>query len=135
MAVTFPFDKSVSPILGEIHRPVARVFFFSPTKHHWYGAWVLVDTGADYTLLPKYFAKRLDVNLEKDCNIFRTAGIGGTEKVYLLRSIKVRLGQWERKIPVGFLDRDDIPPLMGRRLFFETFEVLFSSKHVLTFST
>lgn len=96
---------------------------------------MLVDTGADYTLLPKYFAKRLDVNLEKDCNIFRTAGIGGTEKVYLLRSIKVRLGQWERKIPVGFLDRDDIPPLMGRRLFFETFEVLFSSKHVLTFST
>lgn len=135
MAITFPFDKSVSPILGKIHRPLARVFFFSPTKNHWYGTWMLVDTGADYTLLPKYFAKRLGVNLEKDCKVFRTAGIGGTEKVYLLRTVKVRLGQWERKIPVGFLDRDNIPPLMGRHLFFETFEVLFSSSHMLTFST
>ncbi len=96
---------------------------------------MIVDTGADYTLLPKYFSVRLDVDLKKDCRIFKTGGIGGEEKVYLLPSIKAKLGTWERQVPVGFLDRDDIPPLLGRYMFLETFETLFSSSHTVTFST
>jgi hypothetical protein len=31
--------------------------------------------------------------------------------------------------------RNEIPPLMGRHLFLETFEALFSSNFILTFST
>ncbi len=135
MALTFPFEKSLSPIFGTIHRPVAKVYFFSQAKKRWYETWMIVDTGADYTLLPKYFAARLGVDLSKDCQVFRTAGIGGEEKVYLLRKTKVKIGQWERDVPVGFLQRDDIPPLLGRQLFLETFEVSFSSGHTLTFSS
>jgi predicted aspartyl protease len=135
MAVVFRYDKDVSPILGKIYRPIAQVFFFSQNKGRWYEAWMIVDTGADYTLLPRYFSKRLGINLEKDCKIFKTSGIGGEEKVYFLKSIKVKLGNWRRDIPIGFLDRDDIPPLMGRHQFLETFEALFSSNHRVTFST
>lgn len=134
MALTFRFDKDFSPILGEIRRPVAQVFFNSLKTKKWYEVWMIVDTGADYTLLPKYYSQRLGVNLNKDCKTFGTIGIGGEEKVYFLKSIKVKLGSWPRKIPIGFLDRDEIPPLMGRHLFFETFEALFSSNHRLTFS-
>ena len=96
---------------------------------------MIVDTGADYTLLPRYLARDLQVDLEKECHIFSTQGIGGTEKVYFLKKIKAKLGTWEREIPIGFLDRDEIPPLMGRHLFFETFDALFSSNHTLTFTT
>ena len=135
MPLTFPFERRLSPILGEIYRPIARVFFYSEVKDRWLGIWMLVDSGADYTLLPKYFAYRLGINLEKDCKIFKTAGIGGEEKVYFFKKIKVKLGDWERNIPVGFLNRDDIPPLLGRHLFLETFEVLLSSNHTITFST
>ena len=134
MALTFQFEKNVSPILGTIYRPTAQVFFFSRSKNHWYEVWMLVDTGADYTLLPKYFSSRLGIDIKKHCTIFSTAGIGGAEKVYFLKNIKVKLGKWEREIPVGFLDRNDIPPLMGRHLFFETFDATFSSNHTLTFS-
>lgn len=134
MALTFRFDKDFSPILGEIHRPIAQVFFYSIQKRKWYEVWMIVDTGADYTLLPKYYSRRLGINLYKECKLFSTTGIGGEEKVYFLRSIKTKLGNWERNIPVGFLDRDDIPPLMGRHLFIETFETLFSSNHTLAFS-
>lgn len=135
MALTFRFEKRTSSILGEIYRPLAQVFFYSQPKGLWYEVWMVVDTGADYTLLPKYFAKRLGINTERDCKIFRTEGIGGEEKVYFLKSIKAKLGEWERQVPIGFLDRDEIPPLLGRHLFLETFEVLFSSNHTVTFST
>ena len=135
MALTFQFERNVSPILGVIYRPIAQVFFYSKTKDLWQEIWMLVDTGADYTLLPKYLSKRLGINLKKDCREVRTGGVGGTETVYFLKNIKAKLGDWERNIPIGFLDRDEIPPLMGRHLFIETFEALFSSNHNVTFST
>lgn len=134
MALTFAYEQSHSPILGTIYRPVAKVFFFNESKKRWYETWLIVDTGADYTLLPKYFSKRLGIDLQKGVQIFTTAGIGGEEKVYLAKSMKVKFGSWDRVIPVGFLDRDEIPPLLGRHLFLETFEALFSSNYSVTFS-
>ena len=134
MALTFPFEKSNSPLFGNIYRPVAQVYFYSENKKRWYETWMIVDTGADYTLLPKYFSERLGIDLKQDCKVFNTSGIGGNEKVYLNNKTKGRLGPWERVIPVGFLNRNEIPPLLGRRQFLETFESLFSSNHKLTFS-
>lgn len=134
MALTFNFEKDYSPILGEIYRPVAKVLFHATRKNRWYEVWFIVDTGADYTLLPGYFAKRLDVDLKRDCRVFKTTGIGGQEKVSFLPKIRAKLGDWERTVPIGFLNRDNIPPLLGRHLFLETFETLFSKNYTVTFS-
>lgn len=95
---------------------------------------MIVDTGADYTLLPRFMADKLGTNLEKDCKVFTTFGIGGGERVYFLPNINVKFGNWKRVIPVGFLERNEIPPLLGRHLFLETFETLFSSSHIVSFS-
>lgn len=113
---------------------MAQVFIWSKQNSTWSEIWMIVDTGADYTLLPRFMASELGVDLERDCRIFNTYGIGGTEKVYFLPKIKVKLGNWERLIPVGFLERDEIPPLMGRHLFMETFETVFSTNHTISFS-
>ncbi len=114
---------------------MAQVFFWANQIQQWTELWMIVDTGADYTLLPSFMADKLGVNIEKDCRIFNTYGIGGGERVYFLPKIKVKLGEWEKIIPVGFLERNEIPPLMGRHLFLETFETLFSSNHIISFST
>lgn len=134
MDLKFPFKKEKSSILGTIYRPVARVLIWSAMINNWVALRMVVDTGADYTLLPRFMADKLGVSLEKDCKIFTTYGIGGGEKVYFLQKIKIRLGAWERTIPIGFLERNEIPPLMGRHLFLETFETLFSTKHFVSFS-
>ena len=89
---------------------------------------MIVDSGADYTLLPRYMAEDLGIGFKKDCLPYRTAGIGGSETVYVFPMAKARLGRWERHIPVGFLSRDDVPPLLGRHKFMETFRVLFSRR-------
>ncbi len=134
MVLKFSFRFEKSPILGLIYRPVAQVFFWSSKEKKWTEIWMIVDTGADYTLLPRFMAQELRIDLEKDCKIFSTYGVGGKERVYFLPKMKVKLGKWERTIPVGFLERNEIPPLLGRHLFLETFETLFSSNHIVSFS-
>lgn len=135
MTIQFPFEKTYSKILGEIRRPVANVIFTSPhTPRLKQEVWLLIDSGADYTLLPRYLGLDLKVDFEKDCQIFYTSGIGGTEKVFLLPKMKAQLGNFKRIVPVGFLDRNEVPPLLGRHLFLETLEVYFSSNHISYFS-
>jgi hypothetical protein len=36
----------------------------------------------------------------------------------------VRLGRWIGDVPVGFLNRDDIPALLGRQEFSEKFRLI-----------
>lgn len=134
MAIKFPFEKTHSPILGTIYRPVIKVLLNSLDREHWREVWMLIDTGADYTLLPRYLAEKLGVDVKKDCQIFQTSGIGGAEKVYFLPKIEIKLGDFKRNIPVGFLNRDEIPPLAGRHLFLETFKMLFSFNQEISFS-
>lgn len=134
MALKFPFKQEKSPILGLIYRPLAKVLFWSKIQGNWIGVRMIVDTGADYTLLPRFMAEKLGINLEKECKAFMTFGVGGGERVYFLPKIKAKLGTWERIIPIGFLERNEIPPLMGRHLFLETFGTFFSSNHTVSFS-
>jgi len=134
MDLVFPYQKEKSDLLGIIYRPMASVSFQS-RNNTWVSVRMIVDSGADYTLLPRYVAKRLQIDLEKDCKQITTHGVGGESYVYFLPKIRVRLGIWERNIPLGFLDGDDVPPLLGRHLFMETFETLFSSSHNVSFSS
>lgn len=134
MGLKFVFEKEQSSIFGMIHRPMAKVLFWSKKKSNWVSVRMVIDTGADYSLLPKFIADQLGINLTKDCKTFYTSGVGGSEKVYFLSKTKIKLGEWERTVPIGFLNKDNIPPLLGRQGFLETFEVLFSSNHTVSFS-
>lgn len=125
MEIKFPFEIKSSGIFGPVARPVAKVDFWSKLSNNWIEIIMLVDSGADYSLLPKFYAEDLGINLEKDCKPYSTFGVGGSETVYVLRKIKVKLGNWEFTLPVGFLERDNIPPLLGRQNFLEDFKVTF----------
>ena len=72
MALSFSFKKERSAILGNIYRPVARVQFWSKTSKDWVAIRMIVDSGADYSLLPRYMADELGIDLETDCRQFAT---------------------------------------------------------------
>lgn len=133
MEIKFPFEIRSSGIFGPIARPVAKVDFWSRLSNNWVEILMLVDTGADYTLLPKFYAEDLGINLETECKVYSTFGIGGSETVFVLKNAKVRLGELTFNIPIGFLERDNIPPLLGRQDFIEDFKVTFF-KHYTSFS-
>ena len=132
MPISFRFKEEKSPIFGKIHRPVAEVFFKEKLHNLWQPVTMIVDTGADYTLLPLFLAEELGVDVVKDCQTIMTQGVGGTGRVYLLKNkIEARIGDLMRQIPIGFLDSDYIPPLLGRQEFFETFKVVFEKFSVM----
>lgn len=124
MSVTFPFKEYPSSVFGKMRRPVAQVSFQHKIDKSWQPVTMLVDTGADYTLLPRFLASTLGVVLSRDCRVIHTSGVGGASRVYMLKKkIDVKIGNYTREVPVGFLASDDIPPLLGREKFLETFKV------------
>ena len=126
MAVTFKFERVYSRIFGAIRRPVAIVQFQSRKSKKWTRVKMLVDSGADYTLLPWFLVKDLEIDPEKDCDRFETRGVGGTATVYVYRKdLNVKLGDRNFEVPVGFLKGKDIPPLLGRHKFMEKIKTTF----------
>lgn len=77
MDVKFPFENAGKGKFGHIWRPVAKVSLKSPLSENWVTVWMVVDTGADYTIIPRHFSEKLRVSLERDCVKDVTFGVGG----------------------------------------------------------
>lgn len=134
MSIVFPFEEEFSILFGRIKRPIAKVSFYDRKSNSWKSITMIVDSGADYSLLPKYLAEVIDININKDTKKIQTQGVGGGETVYLLKKkIKIRIGEYEREIILGIINSNNIPPLLGRYTFLETFKVVFE-KFKTTFS-
>lgn len=134
MAVKFSFEDAGDGTFGRIFRPVAKVTFHSPNTEKIVDVWMIIDTGADYTILPRHFSEKLRISLERDCTKDTTTGVGGDKTVYLCKfKIKVQIGPLERSIPIAFLDSNEIPPLLGRIGFLETFNTEFLKTHTVVF--
>lgn len=125
---SFPFTFVGKTKLGNIYRPYAIISAYSKTRKKWQPLEVIIDTGADYSLLPKRYAGVLGIDLVKDCFTETTLGIGGSETVYQYKNLSVKIGERQIQIPVGFLERDDIPPLLGRLGCLEIFRIIFEDK-------
>lgn len=65
------------------------------------------------------------------CRAGTTLGIGGAETVYQYKNLPIKIGRFEKQIPVGFLERDDIPALLGRLECLEVFRLVFENKESL----
>lgn len=111
--------------LGDIWRPFINVSLLSKKKKEWWPIEMLVDSGADYTMLPRRYAENLGIDLNINCSTITTSGIGGAETVYIYNNMEIKIGDWQKKIPIGFLERDDIPALLGRLKCLEVLEIIF----------
>ena len=134
MDVRFSFEDAGQGVFGRILRPVAKVTLRSPSVDKLVDVWMIVDTGADYTILPRHFSEKLRISLERDCIKDITAGVGGEQVVYLCKpKIQAKIGSFERRIPLAFLDSNEVPALQGRLGFFETFDTEFLKTHFVIF--
>lgn len=134
MAVRFPFEKAGKNLFGNIYRPVARVSLESSKNGVWTDVWMVVDTGADFTILSRYLADTLGISLEKDCVKDTTFGVGGEEIIYLCKQkVRAKVGSLKRDVPLAFFDSNEVPALLGRLGFLETFNTEFLKSHVVVF--
>ena len=134
MAVKFPFEDAGKSIFGHIFRPIAKVTLKSPTTDKLIDMWMVVDTGADYTIIPRHFSEKLRISLERDCFKDTTFGVGGEQTIYFYkRKVKAKIGNFEREIPLAFIDSNEVPALLGRAGFLETFDTEFLKSHFVVF--
>lgn len=110
-----PFSFRGKGYLGKIYRPYIAILVTSKNIREWIPVEMLVDTGADYTLLPQKYAGLLKIDLNRECRVEKTYGVGGQETIYLCKNkVQIKIGLLKKLIPVGFLSRDDVPALLGR---------------------
>ncbi len=134
MAVKFPFEYIGNGRLGKIFRPIAKVNLKSPTINILVDIWMIVDTGADYTILPKHFSDKLRISLDKDCFKEEIFGIGDKQRVFFYKhKVDAKIGPFQRKIPLAFFDNNEVPALLGRLGFMETFDTTFLKSHQVIF--
>ena len=86
----------------------------------------LLDSGADYTVLPIEIAEilRLDLSAPPE----KTQGVGGeVDTINTTAEILIKKGheQYRFRVPVGVIaeKKSKIPPLLGRAGFFEEFDI------------
>lgn len=127
----FPFKKIGKTDLGIVYRPFINALVFSSQREKWIPIEMLADTGADYTMLPRRYADILGIDLNIDCSPSTTTGIGGSETVYFYKFLKIKIGNWQKKIPIGFLERDDIPAILGRLKCIEIIEAIFKNRQII----
>ena len=136
MDVKFDYEFSGNSYFGKIFRPIAKVSFKSCIGSLWSDVWMVIDTGADFSILPRYVSHDLGISLENDCVLDVTAGVGGEQKIYLYKQkIEAKLGKFSRQVPLAFFDSDEVPPLLGRLGFLETFDVSFLKSHHTVFKS
>lgn len=136
MDVKFKYEDIGKDRFGHILRPVAKVTLKSPRVDKRVDVWMIVDTGADYTILPRHFAEKLRVSFEDDCFKEMTLGVGGEQIVYFMKNkIIAWIGSMQRSIPLAFLDSNEVPALLGRLGFLETFDTKFLKTHTVVFKS
>lgn len=133
--ISSPFNFKGIGYLGSIYRPYLQILITSEKIDEWIPAEAVIDTGADYCLLPQKFAGILDINVKKECYVEKTLGVGGKEAVYLYKKgILMKINKWEKTVPVGFLADDNIPILLGRLGCLELL-TLIMKRHTTTLET
>ncbi|MBI3559440.1 retropepsin-like domain-containing protein [Candidatus Gottesmanbacteria bacterium] len=135
MAVNFDFREEGNSPFGKISRPFAKIKFHAVQSSDKVVIWLIIDTGADYTILPRQWAKKLDIDLQRDCWALETSGIGGGVKSYFFKKlVKIEMGDIKKEVPVAFFDDDNAPALLGRLGFIELFDTLFVGNKQIIFT-
>jgi predicted aspartyl protease len=134
MKVSFRYEYLGRTSFGPIFRPIAKVSLHALSVDKAVDIWMIVDTGADYTIVPRHIAEKLRISLEKDCTKDTTFGVGGDQSIYFLKKpLRAKLGEIEREIPLAFFDNNEVPALLGRLGFLETLDVEFLKNKEVVF--
>ncbi len=87
----------------------------------------LLDTGADFTMLPAHIAKWLDIDLTK-CPQMRSYGIEGSKGVRVwANKIQIKICRYELDIRCLFSKNESCPYILGRADIFSHFNILFDN--------
>ncbi len=126
MEIEFPYKEEESRTFGVVKRPRMLIRIFSKTRNSWIPIKdVLVDTGADSTVLPRFIGELLveDITSGKYSEI--KGIVPGSVLVAYIHELRIKVGKKEFKAPVAIADSNDVPSIFGRINSLDLFDANF----------
>jgi hypothetical protein len=120
-------------VFRDAKAPVIPVEFWG--KGRWHHLWMYVDSGASFTILHTYEARRLGVSLSR-CKKFFVVTAGERRIPVFVKILRLRMGRSVLKTEVGFCrELGGAFNILGRKDVFEKFRVIFDDRReCLTFA-
>ncbi|MBI3540908.1 MAG: aspartyl protease family protein [Deltaproteobacteria bacterium] len=107
---------------GLVAEPIIPVAVSTPEGFKLYD--FLVDSGADFSVLPHSLATEIGIDLKR-CQTSTTLGVEGRGTKIHHSRIVIKIGPWRGQIRCAFASHDRIPPLLGRLDLFSKFNITF----------
>lgn len=85
---------------------------------------MLVDSGADISIIPKVTGESLGLEIKSEKEIETIGGIGGSIPI-VIREIDLKIGSEEFSAKIGWSLEEDIIPILGREDIFDRFHIEF----------
>ena len=122
----YNYTDQESQIFGRVKRPLIELDAYSHARERWIPLFeVLVDTGADMSVLPRIIGELLveDITLGRRVEIRGVAP--NSRLVCYIHDLKFRIAEREFNLPVALAESDDVPSLLGRIRGIDIFDVEF----------
>ncbi len=126
--IEFGGEEVEDPKLGTIWLPYADVVIRSGDVL--LECRMLVDTGADLTLIPYQVGQYLGFEMGRD-EVEEIRGIGDTVVPYVVKDATLKIGDNEIAVRLGWALIEEVPTLMGRLDVFDHFKVEFDQRERL----
>jgi len=88
----------------------------------------ILDTGADFTMLPHHMADVIGIDLTT-CPQSISYGIEGDGVKVYMGKIQIKIGQVELKVRCLFSEKETTPYILGRADIFSTFNITFDNQN------
>ena len=133
--VSYKYKERGSTIFKNVLRPLINLEIYSTVDEEWYITEdVLVDSGADLSLLPYRNGKLFILDIESGDEIEIRGVVPYSKLIVYLHRLRFRIGQMKFDAPVGISESDDVPPILGRVDALDDFLVEFDRGKEVGFS-
>ena len=86
---------------------------------------MLVDSGADISIIPKWTGEDLGLKVDENDYIEKAEGVNGTVD-YIIKNLTFNIDGYTFKAPVGWIQTEEVDDiLLGREVVFDLFDVEF----------
>lgn len=124
----FDFREGHSRIFGKVFRPFTSVTLKNGGKET--SQFMLVDSGADLTLISKSVGDYLGLTLTSD-EIIEVKGVGERGIPVVLKKVNIKIGDKEVETTLAWSLVEEIPLLLGRKDIFNNFEITFKDNKTI----
>lgn len=126
LAMRVPYTEKESRILGKVLRPLIQIEVFSVMKQDWEIIDdVLVDTGADLTVLPRYLGESIIRDIATGEYVEIKGVVPTSVLIAFIHCLKLKVAGIEFETKIAIADSNDVPPILGRCTALDLFTIEF----------